>query len=523
MKKWSLFFLKVISSISFLISILLIKLRLCPEPDPWRRTVSVGLRSEASKFGLSAFALRAIQYGADKQLSGDEERQRIAERLARFLQTEPIAHFTLRHHRFCSYRVANPFGDLVVAYFSPSGELRRIAPVLDDRHPIAIKASDRREIDFLILGEYNRTRQLPEHSRIRVFIRKVMKGCISVSKPAAARPLASAYAKRILNGSCVSFETGTMDPAKRFDPPDFRIRRIVGAGFLNIVCRRASDKATDIWMQVHHTGGDGVPIQELLTRLENAWGSVPGVLFPNDTGVPPKILPCYAGTQERRLQLLTDYIDFSPFLRIREDLKKQLAEEGIEALPLGALFLWCLAHQPEFQGAKFATAVDVPPNKIVARGVDLVAICPADYMDRCGFAAYLRSFNQLIVDARNRCTQSYQAMRGLALLPPIIAWTALRLNSSASRKTFGTVGISIVKDAKVVVGTMADQGFDGGFILIGNMSLPCANGGTSASVSVKGDYEAIRGYPMAIRRAIQAAPRLSTYSGANTAITSRPR
>jgi hypothetical protein len=60
-----------------------------------------------------------------------------------------------------------------------------------------------------------------------------------------------------------------------------------------------------------------------------------------------------------------------------------------------------------------------------------------------------------------------------------------------------------VKDAKVVVGTMADQGFDGGFILIETMSPPCANGRTSGAVSIKGEYAAIRGYPMAIRRAIQ--------------------
>jgi hypothetical protein len=56
---------------------------------------------------------------------------------------------------------------------------------------------------------------------------------------------------------------------------------------------------------------------------------------------------------------------------------------------------------------------------------------------------------------------------------------------------------------------MADQGFDGGFILIGSMSLPCANGQTSGAVSIKGEYAAIRDYPMAIRRAIQAGARLN--------------
>jgi hypothetical protein len=54
------------------------------------------------------------------------------------------------------------------------------------------------------------------------------------------------------------------------------------------------------------------------------------------------------------------------------------AKDG-EAIPLGTLFLWQLAHQPEFEGVKFATAVDVPAHKTGARGVDLVPIRPADY------------------------------------------------------------------------------------------------------------------------------------------------
>ena len=72
--------------------------------------------------------------------------------------------------------------------------------------------------------------------------------------------------------------------------------------------------------------------------------------------------------------------------------------------------LWCLAHQPEFEGVKFANAVDVPANETKERGVDLVPIRPGDYRDQRGFAAYLRDFNQLILDARNRRTRSYLAM-----------------------------------------------------------------------------------------------------------------
>jgi hypothetical protein len=224
-----------------------------------------------------------------------------------------------------------------------------------------------------------------------------------------------------------------MDPCKRFEPPDFRIRRIVGAGFLNVVCRKAPSGATDIWMQVYHTGADGSPMQELLTRLEIAWGTEAGILFPTDTGLPPKVLPCFASEEERPLHLVTDFIDFLLLFQLRDDLKKRFAKRGIEAVPLSALFLWCLAHQPEFEGIKFANAVDVPANETKERGVDLVPIRPSEYWDQRGFAAYLRDFNQLILDARNRRTRSYLTMWNLAVLPPMLSLASLCFNSGAGR------------------------------------------------------------------------------------------
>jgi hypothetical protein len=301
---------------------------------------------------------------------------------------------------------------------------------------------------------------LPEFARARILIGNVLRRWYD-GKAGRLRSNGAAYGERILKSCCLSFETVGIDRDKRFEPPDFRIRRIIGAGFLNVVCRRAPNDAMDIWIQIHHTGGDGAPMQEFLSRLETIWGTQPGILFPSDPGYPPKILPCFASTEERPLHLISDFIDFSALSRLRSDLKRRFAKEGIEAIPVGALLDWCLAHQPEFEGVKFANAVDVPANETKGRGVDLVPIRPADYMDQRGFTAYLSDFNQLVLDARNRRTRSYRAMRNLAVLPPMLASAALRLNPEAGRSTFGTVGVSIVKSAKVVVGTMADQGFDG--------------------------------------------------------------
>jgi hypothetical protein len=504
----TLFLLNAVSALSFLGASLLIKLRLLREPDPWRRTVGTGLRSEASKFGLSAFGVHTRPVLTSENLPGDD--QHFTRSFAAFLRAEPSARFALRHDRFSCYRVANECVNLTLAEFSPWGELLSILPILDDSHPIVLSSSERRDVESVIVEEYNRTCQLPEFKRARTLIRNVRKGWVGASEPEPVRSRKVAYSERILNSCCVSFEVRTLDSlVERFEPPDFRIRRIIGAGFLNLVCRRTPRGTIDIWMQVHHTGADGALMQELLTRLAIAWGTEAGILFPTDTGLPSKILPCFASQEERPLYLITDFIDFSPLFRLRHDLQKRFARNGIEAVPVSAVFLWCLAHQPEFEGVKFANAVDVPANETKERGVDLVPIRPGDYQDHRGFAAYLRDFNQLIIDARNRRTRSYLAMRNLAVLPPMLASAALRLNPQAGRSTFGTVGVSILKNANVVVGTMADQGFDGGFILIGSMSLPCANGRTSGAVSIKGEYTAIRDYPMVIRRAIQAGASLN--------------
>jgi hypothetical protein len=504
-KRLSLLLVNVASVISLLAGTLLLKLRLRREPDAWRRTVGIGLRSEASKFALSAFGLDALSDCLSKDLSQAAEEQHFVERFARFLQTQPNAQFALKHDRYCSYRVANPHVDVILAQFSPGGELLSISPFLDDRSPLALAQSYRLEIEDTLVEEYNQTRHLAENIRPVALLRNLNKRWLRVESSQPFRQLIANYRERMMKGCCVSFEAVALDPRKRFDPPDFRLRRIIGLGFLNLVCRRLPSRTVDVWMQVHHTGADGVPMQDLLTQLENSWGIGDRVLFLADSAAQPDPRPCYSPPHERPVHLLIDFVDFTPLIMLRKQLKKRFAAEGAENIPLGCLFLWCLADQPEFAGVKFATTVDVPANKGHARAVDLVPVRPADYKNtgRHQFAIFVRDFNRLIVDARDRRTVSYEAMRRLALLPPFLASAALKLNPAGARSTFGTVGVSIVRDAKVIVAPMADRGFDGGFIALGSMSLPCSGGSSTAAISVKGAHEAIKLYPIAIRRAIR--------------------
>lgn len=498
--------LNAASAVSMLGTMLLIKLGFRQPPDPWRRTLGLGLRSEGCKFVLSAFGLRLAADPTGTPLSDREREEQLAGRLAGFLQTEPDAQFVLRQDRFCTCRVPSPQLDVTLARFLPSGELRSIRPFLDDRQALAPGESDHFEVERDIVEEYNRTRHLPERARATVLVRNLRKRWGRRANAPVHRQLRISYGERVVKSVCLSFERVGPESDKRFEPPDFRSRRVIGLGFLNFVCRRLPNGAADLWLQVNHTGGDGVPMQELLTRLESAWGTENQTFYPADRGNPPEPVPCYASPQERPLHVITDFIDFTPLLALRKRLNQRLAKEISGNIPVGCLLLWCLAHRPEFAGVTFASTVDVPATETQARAVDFVPICPGAYMRMGfgGFVAFVRDFRQRIDQSRARQSAGYKAMQRLALLPPALASAALQLNPEAARSTFGSVGVSIVREDKVGVGTMADAGFDGGFIVIGSMSLPCS-GGTTTSVSIKGEPAAIRRYPLAIRQAIQVS------------------
>jgi hypothetical protein len=68
--------------------------------------------------------------------------------------------------------------------------------------------------------------------------------------------------------------------------------------------------------------------------------------------------------------------------------------------------------------------------------------------------------------------------------------------------TFGSVGLSVLKDAKVFVAPFADVGFPGGFIAVGGVGQPTASGRTVGAVHVKGTREQAAAYPEVFRRAL---------------------
>ena len=293
--------------------------------------------------------------------------------------------------------------------------------------------------------------------------------------------------------TCFAFHMEVLrDAGDRFSPPRFFCESAAGEQLIDVVCRLSFDpRVVDVWMQFHHAAVDGVPMQEMMSRLERAWGKAQDVTFPAPGERPTAGAWHVPG--ERPIHHACDFVDFAPLLAARRAL------DTSPRPAVAALLLWHLAKQDGFRDKRFASTVDVPPGERgEPRCVDFVVIRPADFADVPSFS---RAFDLQVEACRTRRSATQAAMQMLTLLPPRLALAALKLNAARTNATFGTVGLSILRDAQVFLAPMSDTGFDDGFLSIGNMELPAGDGGRVASVSVKGDP----GKPAALLTAVRAA------------------
>ncbi|HWB61097.1 MAG TPA: hypothetical protein VG733_16570, partial [Chthoniobacteraceae bacterium] len=348
------------------------------ERDPWRYNAAISLRSESGKMMGGMFGVKscAVDWGRDREGA----RMQFATRLRDFLAGEPIARLAAEDDRYITRMVPVQAVDVFVVEFKQDGGLARIAPVLDPAAP-ALDSAKRERVHAAVIGAANATLALDVTER---------PGRILQSVGASLAADEADYARRVLQGSFVAFESG----ADRFRPPDPMVCRFPGASMLNFVIRELDAGAADVWMQCQHAAIDGVEIDELCKRLVENFGGSCKTMFPAP-GAAMHTLRC-PPLGGRELVLFSGFFDFSPLRKLRRNLNRNFA--GHVPIPItdAMLLLWTLGIQPEFAGETFALTVDVPPDESHPRRLDFLVMRPRLFYNPgaslAGFPAFLAAY-----------------------------------------------------------------------------------------------------------------------------------
>jgi hypothetical protein len=494
----------IVAAASVLAGKVLIAAGLRRQPEGWRRTVGILLRSESTRFALSAFGLRVPESGTALPPGRNALQLRTARALQAFLASEHDAHFALEWLPPVTNRRRIPVVDLVVLWFGHEGRLEAIDPHLAaSRSSVPARDVWARVHDAIVHG-YNETSKLPEVDRTGRLLDAVRAALASAGLLAH-----EAYAQRLLAASCLSFEAiDPSDPAQRFRPPAFAARRTLGFGCLSWVARTASSDTVDLWVTAHHVGIDGVPLQDLLNRLERAWGTGEVVAFPPPSPARAFIdpHPCHA-PGEREVDQLVAFVDLTPVFALRGDLNARYAGAIGGPVTLGTLIAWLLSQEPEFAGVRIASTVDVAASSGYERDVDVVSLRAADFATGegpwGGFIEYAREFNRLIAAARARTSPVRVGMQTAGLIPAWAHAALVRANPASLDDAFGTLCVTIVRDARMFIAPMTDFGLTHGFFAIGSARLPSLTGAPVTSISVKGEAGRIAHYPAILQRLIE--------------------
>ena len=480
-------------------------------PEGWRRTVGILLRSEPTRFVLSAFGLRVPESGSAVTATPDRDSHQIktAQALQAFLSTEPDAHFALEWLGPITKRRRIGVADLVVLEFAPGGTLDAIDPHLAASGSAPPPSDVCARVHAAIVTAYNETSHASEVQRPERLLTGV-RAALASSGLQACEP----YAQRLLSASCLSFERiDPSDPVQRFRPPAFARRRGLGFGHLSWVARAAASGIVDLWVSAHHVGLDGVPLQDLLDRLERSWGTAEMVVFP--APAPGRAFieahPCHA-PGERAVDQLVTFVDLSPLFALREDLNERHSSAIGGQMTLGTLIAWLLSQEPEFAGVRIASTVDVAASSGYERDVDVVSLRAADFATGDGpwggLVEYAREFNRQIAAARTRTSPVRLGMQTAGLIPAWAHAAVVRANPAALDDAFGTLCVTIVREARVFIAPMTDLGLTHGFFAIGSARLPTSSGTPVTSVSVKGDAGRIENYPAILQRVLERAEAL---------------
>lgn len=301
----------------------------------------------------------------------------------------------------------------------------------------------------------------------------------------------------------LGFEQWADDPARFIRPArwDANLRHTDAtpehAVMVELVARVSPDRCVDLWGRVNHVAIDGAAMQESFTRLEQKWGSDLSVKFPS--------VEAFGGYQGPRsvegredLEERQAFVDFSRLIDWRGKANKLLPEP----MTLSAAFLWCLSRHTFFAPIQMGTTVDIPPVAGLGRGVGVISIRPAGFPNTVdGLRQYVARFNQEMRRTRERRSRGCRLLDATAALPARCA-RALLHRGLLSGKPFGSLAVSMLKDARVFGAAIGEVGHADGFIAIGSVALDAQDGRKVGCVSIKAPSGSSAHHFEAIRSAI---------------------
>ncbi len=302
----------------------------------------------------------------------------------------------------------------------------------------------------------------------------------------------------------LAFEPWAPGPA-RFMPPDHwhgersPATPAQSGVFKNIILRISDAGRADVWVRVNHAAADGVPVQELLSRLQSAWGG--DAVYPSPAEFAPFERP---RTVEGRPELciIQAFVDFAPLLAWRKRENARLPEP----MTVSAAMLWCFAQT--LGDHPIGTTVEVAPAHGLDRGVGVVVTRPEDYPAHAdGLSRYVRDFNRDLELTRLRASASCKTLDAAAFLPAKLELALLRHALDRTPRAFGTLALTMLKDARVFGVPIGAAGHARGFIAVGSLALPTAGGGRVGCITVKGPRGVIDDYPARIRQAVESCKR----------------
>ncbi len=430
---------------------------------------------------------------------------------------------SLRWDRYQARLVPRRYLDLVQARFTKDGTLEAIRPLLDPS-PAFPQDGENHMLDAAtnaVVKAYNETGGLPDRRRPRELRRQALARIerIFPLRPEERRGM-RALVDRLLSAVWVSTEVfADSTPGHRADlmarvhPPDLRSGLGPGSGGLVVVARvLPGTQGADLWFKYHHALFDGVPFSEVLAELVRRWGTAEPLVLPAARPVKGDrpVVRC-SGPRAPESWVLQDRLDFGPLLHERRRLESIYARVlNGERISTVGLLVWHLAHQEAFDDRKFAVALDVPAAGGRERTLGIASIRPAVFFDNDDPDAALLAFNRELLrrieGTRRRRSESYEMLESFALLPAWIFPLLLMLLGRGLRECTGTLGISVIREASLVIAAQADI-YNDGFIGIGSFDLPVEDDGRAGIVMVKGPPDKIGGYADAMSAVVTRSAR----------------